>query len=91
MYLELLNSCTLIHWNRVPERAPVKTHIELDDELLEEVFRMGQFATKKAAVNAALAEYAKLLKRRELLEMQGKIPWVENLDTLRADRTKRRP
>jgi Arc/MetJ family transcription regulator len=69
----------------------VKTHIELDDELLEEVFRMGHFATKKAAVNAALAEYAKLLKRRELLEMQGKVPWVENLDALRADRTKRRP
>ena len=69
----------------------MKTHIELDDTLLEEVFRMGHFETKKAAVNAALAEYAKLLKRRELLEMQGKIPWVENLDTLRADRTKRRP
>jgi Arc/MetJ family transcription regulator len=68
----------------------VKTHIELDDDLLEEVFRMGQFSTKKAAVNAALAEYAKVLKRRELLEMQGKVPWVENLG-LRLDRTKRRP
>ena len=52
---------------------------------------MGHFTTKKAAVNAALQEYAKLLKRRELLEMQGKISWVENLDALRADRTKRRP
>jgi len=69
----------------------VKTHIELDDSLLEEVFRMGRFTTKKAAVNAALQEYAKMLKRRELLEMQGKIPWTENLDVLRADRTKRRP
>ncbi len=69
----------------------MKTHIELDDELLEEVFKMGHFATKKAAVNAALAEYAKLLKRRELLEIQGKVPWVENLEALRADRTKRRP
>jgi Arc/MetJ family transcription regulator len=69
----------------------VKTHIELDDGLLEEVFRMGRFATKKAAVNAALAEYAKMLKRRELLEMQGKVAWVENLDALRSDRTKRRP
>lgn len=69
----------------------MKTHIELDDTLLEEVFRMGGFDTKKAAVNAALAEYAKLLKRRELLKMQGKVPWVEDLDALRADRTKRRP
>jgi Arc/MetJ family transcription regulator len=69
----------------------MKTHIELDDGLLEEVFRMGRFSTKKAAVNAALAEYAKLLKRRELLAMQGKVPWVADLEALRADRTKRRP
>jgi len=69
----------------------MKTHIELDDGLLEEVFRMGRFSTKKAAVNAALAEYAKLLKRRELLAMQGKVQWVGDLDALRADRTKRRP
>lgn len=69
----------------------LKTHIELDDGLLEEVFRMGKFDTKKAAVNAALAEYAKLLKRRELLKMQGKMPWVADLDTLRADRHKREP
>jgi Arc/MetJ family transcription regulator len=68
----------------------MKTHIELDDNLLEEVFRMGRFTTKKAAVHAALEEYARLLKRRELLQMQGKVPWVENLDTLRADRTGRR-
>ncbi len=69
----------------------MKTHIELDDALLEEVFRMGGFDTKKAAVNTALAEYAKLLKRRELLKMQGKMPWVGDLDALREDRTKRRP
>ncbi len=69
----------------------MKTHIELDDELLDEVFRMGGFSTKKAAVNAALAEYAKLLKRRALLGMQGKVPWEGDLDAMRADRTKRRP
>jgi Arc/MetJ family transcription regulator len=69
----------------------MKTHIELDDALLEEVFRMGGFDTKKAAVNAALAEYAKLLKRRELLKLPGKVKWVGDLDALRADRTKRKP
>jgi Arc/MetJ family transcription regulator len=69
----------------------VKTHIELDDALLEEVFRRGGFSTKKAAVNAALAEYAKLLKRRELLQMQGKVPWSGDLDALRANRSDRRP
>jgi Arc/MetJ family transcription regulator len=69
----------------------MKTHIELDDELLEQVFRLGGFDTKKAAVNTALAEYAKLLKRRELLEMRGQVRWEGDLAALRADRRGRKP
>jgi Arc/MetJ family transcription regulator len=75
------SSGTLIH---------MKTHIELDDKLLAEVFELGGFATKKAAVNTALAEYVKLLKRRELLEMRGKIRWEGDLDEMRMDRRVRR-
>src|SRR2546427_871230 len=68
----------------------MKTHIELDDKLLAEVFELGGFATKKAAVNTALAEYVKLLKRRELLAMRGKIRWEGDLDEMRMDRRVRR-
>ena len=68
----------------------MKTHIELDDKLLAEVLELGGFATKKAAVNTALAEYVKLLKRRELLEMRGKIRWEGDLDEMRMDRRVRR-
>jgi Arc/MetJ family transcription regulator len=68
----------------------MKTHIDLDETLLEQVFQLGGFATKKAAVNTALAEYAKLLKRRELLEMRGKIPWEGDLNEMRTDRRGRR-
>ena len=67
----------------------MKTHIELDDELLKRVFELGGFATKKAAVNTALAEYVKLLQRRELLNMRGKIRWEGDLNEMRADRRKR--
>ena len=67
----------------------MKTHIELDDTLLEEVFKLGGFATKKAAVNTALAEYVKVLKRRELLALRGKIPWEGDLNEMRADRRTR--
>ena len=68
----------------------MKTHIELDDALLEEVFKLGGFNTKKAAVNTALAEYVKMLKRRELLALRGKIPWDGDLNEMRADRGTRR-
>ena len=69
----------------------MKTHIELDDQLLEDVFKLGGFATKRAAVNTALAEYAKLLKRRELLAMRGQVRWEGDLAALRANRVGRKP
>lgn len=67
----------------------VKTHIELDDELLGDVFRLGGFTSKKAAVNTALAEYAKQLKRQELLRLRGKVRWEGDLTKLRSARSRR--
>ena len=89
MYIKHVKPCTSccalhVHW------SDMKTHIELDDAVLEQVFKLGGFATKKAAVNAALAEYARLLQRRDLLAMRGKVRWEGDLDALRADRRGRR-
>ncbi len=64
----------------------MRTHIELDDNLLEQVCALGRFSTKKAAVNTALAEYAKLLKRQQLLALRGQVAWQGDLDRLRANR-----
>jgi Arc/MetJ family transcription regulator len=64
----------------------MRTHIELDEHLLTQVQNLGRFTTKKAAVNTALAEYAKRLKRRQLLELRGKVHWEGDLDRLRASR-----
>ena len=64
----------------------MRTHIELDDDALADVLRLGKFGTRKAAVNTALSEYAKLLKRRQLLELRGKVKWEGDLGKLRATR-----
>ena len=89
MYIKRKNLCTSCCALHV-HLGDMKTHIELDEAVLEEVLKLGGFLTKRAAVNTALAEYANLLKRRELLAMRGKIPWEGNLDELRADRPSRR-
>ena len=89
MYIKRKNLCTSCCALHV-HLGDMKTHIELDEAVLEEVLKLGGFVTKKAAVNTALAEYANLLKRRELLAMRGKIPWKGNLDEMRADRPSRR-
>ncbi|BDT89685.1 type II toxin-antitoxin system VapB family antitoxin [Nocardia cyriacigeorgica] len=41
------------------------THIEIDDEALEQAKRLGGHRTKTAAVAAALAEYNQRLSRAE--------------------------
>jgi Arc/MetJ family transcription regulator len=64
----------------------MRTHLDLDDTLLDQVVQLGRSPTKKAAVNAALSEYVKLLKRRQLLDLRGKVAWEGNLDQLRASR-----
>ena len=65
------------------------THIEVDESTLTQVMTLGAFASKKAAINAALAEMSKTLKRRELLAQRGKLPWTGDLNALRADRGSR--
>ena len=64
----------------------MRTHIELDDAMLDQVLNLGRFASKKAAVNAALTEYAKMLKRKQLLQLRGQVHWEGDLDELRATR-----
>jgi Arc/MetJ family transcription regulator len=72
--------------HHVMQFNPMRTHIELDDSLLNQVINLGKFETKKAAVNAALADYVKRLKRARLLKLEGKIAWQGDLDRLRSRR-----
>jgi Arc/MetJ family transcription regulator len=66
----------------------MRTNIELNEDLLSQICKMGGFHTKKAAVNAALEEYSKFLKRQELLALEGKIQWKGNIDELRSMRAR---
>ena len=68
--------------------AAMPMHIDLDESLVNEVMHLGAYPTKKAAVNAALAEYVRMLKRRRLLELRGQVPWEGSLDRMRERRAK---
>lgn len=65
-------------------------HIELDDQLLADLMRLGGFPTKKVAVNTAIREYVRRLQRREILKLRGKIKWRGDLDELRGRVRRRR-
>lgn len=73
-----------------PGTITMKTHVDVDDAVLREVMSMGKFSSKRIAINTALAEYLRKLKRLDLLAMRGNVPWVGDLDALRSDRRDRR-
>ena len=51
------------------------TNLALDDRLIDEAQQIGHHATKKAAVTAALQEYANHRKQLEILKLFGTIDY----------------
>jgi Arc/MetJ family transcription regulator len=65
----------------------MRTHVDLDENLIAQVIALGHFPSKKAAIQAALIEFTKSLKRKEILKLRGKLAWDGDLDQLRSSRT----
>jgi Arc/MetJ family transcription regulator len=65
----------------------MRTHIELDEQLITQAIQLGHYPTKKAAIHAALLELVNTLKRQQLLTLRGKVSWQGNIDQLRSNRT----
>lgn len=65
----------------------LRTNIELDEKLVKEGLKLTRKKTKKELVNHALKELVSRLKRKKLLELEGKVKWVSKLSDLRKSRT----
>ncbi|MBI5875965.1 MAG: type II toxin-antitoxin system VapB family antitoxin [Deltaproteobacteria bacterium] len=49
--------------------------------------RLTRMKTKKEVVNYAVEELVKKLRRKKILELEGKVRWEGNLDEMRRART----
>ena len=63
-----------------------RTNIELDERLVQQTLKLTHLKTKKELLNYALEELLHRLKRRKLLELEGKVNWIGDLDKLRESR-----
>ncbi|MBY5952558.1 type II toxin-antitoxin system VapB family antitoxin [Algoriphagus marincola] len=61
----------------------MRTNIEIDDKLIEEIKLHSKLKTKKNIVNKALKSYLNELKRRELASLAGKVAWEGDLESMR--------
>jgi len=64
----------------------LRTNIELDERLVDEAMKLTRKRTKKAVVNYALEELVRQIKRRKLLDIEGKVRWAGNLHEMRRSR-----
>ena len=63
----------------------MRTNIDIDDEVLNEIIGFKPSISKKEIINNALKEYLMLIKRKELLNFIGEgIEWEGNLDEWRS-------
>ncbi|MFV2073949.1 MAG: type II toxin-antitoxin system VapB family antitoxin [Thermoanaerobaculales bacterium] len=61
----------------------MRTTLNIDDDALQAAMSFAQGRTKTEVVNEALRRFARAKRRRQLLQLQGKVEWEGDLDALR--------
>jgi hypothetical protein len=61
----------------------MRTTINIDDDIINEIFAHYQSKTKTEAINRALNDLIKLLKKNKLIALRGKIDIDDNIDSLK--------
>ncbi|MDP5139573.1 MAG: type II toxin-antitoxin system VapB family antitoxin [Spirosomaceae bacterium] len=61
------------------------THIDIDQEKVDEIMASGDFKSKKEVVDVALTEYLKKISAKALLKLRGSKVWEGDLNEMRTD------
>lgn len=61
----------------------MRTTLNIDDEALREAMELGRGRTKTEIINEALRRFVRAKRRRQLLELRGKVEWEGDIDALR--------
>ncbi len=64
----------------------MRTTLNIDDEALKAAMKLSKGRTKSEVVNEALRRFARAKRRRQLLDLSGKIGWEGSVDDLRKRR-----
>lgn len=56
------------------------TNLKLDDKMVKEAVKLGNFKTKQEALNAALTEFVQRRNRLRILELAGQIDFDPDWD-----------
>lgn len=62
------------------QEMPMRTNIELDDELVEKAFKVSGAKTKRELVHRALEALVKASTKKDLADLAGKVEFYEGYD-----------
>jgi len=64
----------------------MRTNVEINDKLMDEILRLTKIKTKKEVIDKALHFYLHLLKQRDILNLRGTVKWDGDLDDMRISK-----
>ena len=67
----------------------MRTNIFLDDKLVKEAFKYSDVKTKKDLVHLALQEFIQNRRKKNLLELKGKVQFADDYDYKKMRETRR--
>lgn len=63
----------------------MRTNIEIDDKLMNDVLKATGLKTKKDVVELGLKTLIRLNKQENIKKLRGKLQWTGDLDEIRAN------
>ncbi len=63
----------------------MRTHIEIDEQLLQDALEATGLKTKQEVVEFALKQLLRLHRQADLRKLRGKFDWQGDLDAMRLD------
>ncbi|MCG7870800.1 MAG: type II toxin-antitoxin system VapB family antitoxin [Candidatus Thiodiazotropha lotti] len=63
----------------------MRTNIDIDDKLMDDVLKVTGLRTKKDAVELGLKTLIRLKKQENIRNFRGKLKWVGDLDDMRSN------
>ena len=64
----------------------MRTNVEINDKIMDEVLRLSKIKTKKEAIEKALQHFIRLLKQRDMLHLRGTVNWEGDLNDMRTSK-----
>ena len=64
----------------------MRTNIEIDDQLMQDVLRLTGIKTKRDAVDLGLRQLLRLRQQEEIRRFRGKLTWEGDLSAMMIDK-----